>query len=296
MRAWPRPRSRGAGRGATGPTCPSPRPDAAAPRRPDAQALALHRPLRRGADAVRGAGRDRPAGPVVLGDVGPRRAAATDAHTTLRPGSREVRMDGPRLEIDSPDLRASLRLGEVGADRNDLPQRLRLGLDPQARRRPDRGHGRGPGPALAGRGAWRRRRVGRLPPAPHQLALVGRGRRGRRRPPARLEPGRGRQRPAAGQRARDLARRRARTSRPRSASAASTASSSTPAPPLDFASESAHARNENFLLVRSRYRHRFGTFGGALDGTAAGQWLRGDGAARRGLVSTAIPAARPGMR
>ena len=36
-----------------------------------------------------------------------------DARTTLRPGSREVRMDGPDLEIDSPDLRASLRLGEI---------------------------------------------------------------------------------------------------------------------------------------------------------------------------------------
>src|ERR1700754_414846 len=36
-----------------------------------------------------------------------------DARTTLRPGSREVRIDGPTLEIDSPNLRASLRLGEV---------------------------------------------------------------------------------------------------------------------------------------------------------------------------------------
>ena len=36
-----------------------------------------------------------------------------DARTTLRPGSREVRMDGPSLEIDSPGLRASLRLGEI---------------------------------------------------------------------------------------------------------------------------------------------------------------------------------------
>ena len=35
---------------------------------------------------------------------------------------------------------------------------------------------------------------------------------------------------------------------------------------LGFASESSHARNENFLLFRSRYRHRFGTFSGSLDG------------------------------
>jgi hypothetical protein len=35
---------------------------------------------------------------------------------------------------------------------------------------------------------------------------------------------------------------------------------------LDFASESAHARDENFLLFSSRYRHRFGTFSGSLGG------------------------------
>ena len=29
---------------------------------------------------------------------------------------------------------------------------------------------------------------------------------------------------------------------------------------LDFATESRHARDENFLLFKSRYRHRFGTF------------------------------------
>ena len=36
-----------------------------------------------------------------------------DARTTLRPGSREVTDGRPRLEIDSPGLRASLRLGEI---------------------------------------------------------------------------------------------------------------------------------------------------------------------------------------
>lgn len=33
-------------------------------------------------------------------------------HTALRPGSREVVLDGPRLEVDAPGLRAILRLGE----------------------------------------------------------------------------------------------------------------------------------------------------------------------------------------
>jgi hypothetical protein len=33
---------------------------------------------------------------------------------------------------------------------------------------------------------------------------------------------------------------------------------------LDFAAESERARNDNFLVVRSRYRHLFGTFSGSL--------------------------------
>jgi hypothetical protein len=35
---------------------------------------------------------------------------------------------------------------------------------------------------------------------------------------------------------------------------------------LAFEVESERARNDNLLLVRSRYRHRFGTFSGSLDG------------------------------
>ena len=35
--------------------------------------------------------------------------------TSLRPGSRQVRMDGPRVEIEAPDVRASLVLGEARA-------------------------------------------------------------------------------------------------------------------------------------------------------------------------------------
>jgi hypothetical protein len=40
---------------------------------------------------------------------------------------------------------------------------------------------------------------------------------------------------------------------------------------LCFAAESERARNDNFLLFRSRYRHRFGTFGGSLGGVALAQ-------------------------
>ena len=36
-------------------------------------------------------------------------------HTSLRPGSREVRMDGGRIEIEAREVRASLTLGEAAA-------------------------------------------------------------------------------------------------------------------------------------------------------------------------------------
>ena len=35
---------------------------------------------------------------------------------------------------------------------------------------------------------------------------------------------------------------------------------------LAFEGESERVRNDNLLIVRSRYRHRFGTFSGSLDG------------------------------
>ena len=207
-----------------------------------------------------------------------------DARTTLRPGSREVPMDGPSLEIDSPGLRASLRLGEMRPDRIDLPQRLRLGLDPQARRGADRGHGRDPRQALGGR---RPTASTTSPPATTSATPAGTGRPASaapRRPRPRLEPGRGRQRPGREQRAGDLGRRRAHRAGPgllprhatASTSPTATASTSPPSP--------RHARDENFLLLRSRYRHRFGTFSGSLAGLAARRGPRRDGGARRRLV------------
>ncbi len=105
-----------------------------------------------------------------------------------------------------PPRRAASGRGEP--DRIDLPERRRLGLDPQAGRGADDRPGRTAGPADRARRPRRRRRIGRLPGPPHELALVGRGRDGGRRPRPRLEPGRGHQRPARAQRARGLGRRR----------------------------------------------------------------------------------------
>jgi hypothetical protein len=42
---------------------------------------------------------------------------------------------------------------------------------------------------------------------------------------------------------------------------------------LEFSSEAAHARDENFLLIRSRYRHRFGSFSGSLGGVDLAEGL-----------------------
>jgi len=42
---------------------------------------------------------------------------------------------------------------------------------------------------------------------------------------------------------------------------------------LDFAPESVHARDENFILVRSRYRHSFGRFSGSLGGLELAEGL-----------------------
>jgi hypothetical protein len=40
---------------------------------------------------------------------------------------------------------------------------------------------------------------------------------------------------------------------------------------LEFSGESERARDDNLLLFRSTYRHRFGTFNGSLDGVEVGE-------------------------
>ncbi len=106
------------------------------------------------------------------------------AHTALRPGSREVTLEGSRLEIDGPGLRASLELGDAAPIETTCPSGKSW--------------------------AWTRKRAGMpVEGVVHQLALVGGRWHLGRGPRPRLEPGRGDQRPAAGQRAGDLGRWRA---------------------------------------------------------------------------------------
>jgi hypothetical protein len=198
----------------------------------------------------------------VLWDRGGRRH---DARTILRPGSREVRLDGPSLEIDSRGLRASLRLGESAPIESICPSGASW--------------------------AWTRKRAGvpiegtiEVPGA--RWDVSGRGIDDesagyhRRRTNWRWSAGVG-----SAADGRDLAWNLVEgVNDPAEKSERAVWVDGEPSEPppvsfrgieaieqaggavLRFDSESAHARDENLLLVRSRYRHRFGSFSGSLGG------------------------------
>jgi Protein of unknown function (DUF2804) len=187
------------------------------------------------------------------------------ARTALRPGSREVVFDGRWLVIDAPGLHAQLRIGETApiesicpsgagwgwtrkragvpiAGQVEVPgRRIRLdgfGVDDESAGYHAR-HTRwtwsaGVGTAADGRAlAWNLVEGINDPPAHSERAVWVDG--------APHEPA-----PVAFE---DLeAVRFADGSR------------------LAFVGEAERSRDDNFLLVRSTYRHRFGTFHGALDG------------------------------
>ena len=189
------------------------------------------------------------------------------AHTALRPGSREVVLDGPRLVIDSPGLHADLRLGEAESIESICPSgddggwgwtRKRAGVpiegvvETPGRRARVEGFGvddesagyqarhtswhwsAGVGTAADGRAlAWNLVEGINDPPERSERAVWVDGVPHEPAPVA--FDGLGSVRFADGSR-------------------------------LDFEGGAERARDDNFLLVRSTYRHRFGTFAGALDG------------------------------
>ena len=201
-----------------------------------------------------------------------RQGRRQDARTIPRPGSREVRIDGPSLEIDSPGLRASLTLGECAPieavcpsgsgwgwtrKRAGVPisgtvevpgRRWRVsarGVDDESagyhRRHTSWRWSAGVGRAADGRAlAWNLVEGVNDPPERSERAIWAEG--------EPYEPG-----PVAFD--------------GMSGIAFSGGGS------LKFDSESAHARDENFLLVSSRYRHRFGRFRGSLDGAELAEGL-----------------------
>lgn len=194
------------------------------------------------------------------------------AHTVLRPGSREVTLDGPRIEIDGPGLRASLELGEAAPIEVTCPSgrswawtRKRAGvpiggtIELPGRRLQVSGHGiddesagyharhtswrwsTGVGTSVEGRTlAWNLVEGINDPPTGSERAVWIDGK------PTEPQPVYFR-----GLDGVDLG----------------------DAGTLDFASESAHGHDDNFLLIRSRYRHRFGSFSGSLGGRELAQGL-----------------------
>jgi hypothetical protein len=187
------------------------------------------------------------------------------SHTALLPGSREVTMDGPRLEIDGPGLHASLRLGEIAPIEVACPSgrasawtRKRVGMPVEGKvevpgRRWDV-CGRGVDDESAGHHerhtSW------------HWSAGVGTAADGR---------------PVAWNLVTGI------NDPPRGSERAIWIDGGPTEPPpvsfdapdeigldggegLRFSGESEHTHDDNYLLIRSRYRHRFGSFDGSLGG------------------------------
>ncbi len=187
------------------------------------------------------------------------------SHTALRPGSREVRMDGPQVEIEARGVRASLTLGEAAAVETICPSGSGWGWTSKRAGVPIEGT------VEAGGRSWRVDGLGvddqsagyhQRQTSWHWSAGVGSAADGRavawnlvegiNDPQSASERGvwiEGEPREPAPVRFDGLA-----------------AVEFADGGRLEFASESERARNENFLLVRSRYRHRFGSFAGSLDG------------------------------
>ncbi|HWJ42838.1 MAG TPA: DUF2804 family protein [Solirubrobacterales bacterium] len=186
------------------------------------------------------------------------------ARTIQLPGSDEVTLDGPRLEIDGPDLRASLRLGECAPVEATCPSgraeawtRKRVGM-------PVEGTVEVPGRRwqISGRG------VDDESAGHHQRETswcwsAGVGEAADGRPVAWNlveginDPPRGSERAIwidGG------------PSEPPPVSFEGDAIDLGGGERLTFAAESEHLHNDNYLLIRSDYRHRFGSFGGSLGG------------------------------
>ena len=187
------------------------------------------------------------------------------AHTTLRPGSREVVLDGPRLLIDAPGLHADLRLGEAEPIESICPSGSGWGWTRKRAGVPMAGTVEIPGRRLAVEGfgvddesaGYQARHT-----SWHWSAGVGTAADGRavawnlvegiNDPPEKSE------------------RAIWVDGVPREPAPVAFAGLDAVAfgdgSRLQFTGGAERKRDDNFLLVRSTYRHRFGTFTGALEG------------------------------
>jgi Domain of unknown function (DUF2804), C-terminal len=194
-----------------------------------------------------------------------RHSGKQHGHTSLRPGSREVRFDGPALAIEARGLRASLRLGECEPIESICPSGSGWGWTRKRAGVPIEGTVEIPG---------RRWRVDDLGVDDESAGYL------RRHTRWRWSAGVG-----SAADGRQLAWNLVEgVNDPAEKSERAIWIDGTPMEPapvhfdgsagidlgggerLDFETASAHARDENFLLVRSRYRHEFGRFSGSLGG------------------------------
>jgi hypothetical protein len=188
-----------------------------------------------------------------------------DAHTSPLPGSREVALEGPRLEIDGPDLRASLRLGEATPIETTCPSGKSWAWTRKRAGMPVEGTVEVPGRRwqVSGRGVddesagFHRRQT-----SWRWSAGVGTAGDGRAVAWNLVE---GINDPASGSERTiwiDGEPSEPAPVRFRGMEGIDLAEGER----LEFASESAHAHDDNYLVISSRYRHRFGGFSGSLGG------------------------------
>jgi hypothetical protein len=208
----------------------------------------------------------------VLWDREGRRALS---HTAVRPGSREVSFDGAAVEIDAAGLRASLRLGACEPVESICPAaegdgwgwtRKRAGVPIAAAvavpGRSWRLEGAGVDDESAGyharRTSWR------------WSAGVGEAADGRALAWNLVEgvndPERGSER---GLWLDGVPSEPGRVAFADDGTAIACADGSR----LEFAAESEHARDDDYLLLSSSYRHAFGSFSGAIEGVALASGL-----------------------
>jgi hypothetical protein len=194
-----------------------------------------------------------------------RRERERYAHTSFRPGGREVRMDGPEVEVDARRLRASLRLGETSAIETICPSgsgwgwtRKRAGMPVSGTVEVD-----GRSREVSGLGVddesagYHQRHTSWL-----WSAGVGRATDGRAVAWNLVE---GINDPATSSERAIWVEGEPREPAPVSFEGLAAVDFSGGAR-LSFAPGSERARDDNFLVFRSSYRHLFGEFRGSLDG------------------------------
>jgi hypothetical protein len=201
-----------------------------------------------------------------------RREKRRFAHTSLRPGGREVAMDGPRIEIDARDLRATLRLGDSTAVETICPSgsgwgwtRKRAGMQVsgtvEAAGRRWEIDGRGVDDESAG---YQQRHTSWLWSAGVGHASDGRAVawnlvEGINDPPTNSE--------------RSIWIDDTPHEPPPVSFRGTRAIEFADGSLLDFTAECERSRSDNLLLIRSSYRLEFGAFSGSLDGISLAEGL-----------------------